>query len=136
MTGKRTSPVLRWLSVVLRGLHLATVILLGAALLHAPLDTGHAAWGVLLSGAALMALDLWTKPHMLMEWSGGALLLKLGIVAWMAVDPHLRPPLFWLLVAWSAIFSHAPASFRHAPWWGKRVASHPGVEDPAGPRRT
>lgn len=113
------NPFVRWLSVVLRGLHLATVIGLGAALLGAPLDGGHLALGVLASGAAMMALDIWSKPRMLAEWSGAALLIKLALVAWMAVDWQARLPLFWVLVLWSAVFAHAPASFRHAPWRGR-----------------
>ncbi|MEW5788759.1 MAG: hypothetical protein AB1899_12980 [Pseudomonadota bacterium] len=117
MSEVRRAPLPRWLGVAFRAVHLATVVGLGAALLGAPLD-GHAqALGVLFSGAAMMALDLWMKPHLLREWSGAALLLKLGVVAWMAVDAGLRLPLFWGLVLWSAVFAHAPASFRHAPWW-------------------
>lgn len=110
------SPFTRWLSVVLRGLHLASVIGLGAALLGAPLDAHHQSMIVLISGGAMMGLDLWLKPHGLLEWSGAALLLKLLVVAWMAFDAGMRLPLFWLLIMWSAIFAHAPASFRHARW--------------------
>jgi hypothetical protein len=113
-TGKSGFP--RWLSVVLRGLHLAAVIGLGAALLGAPLDGGLQSLGVLVTGAAMMALDLWMKPHLFQEWAGAALLIKLAGVAWMALDAGLRAPLFWLLVAWSALFAHAPGSFRHARW--------------------
>lgn len=119
MTGSGRNPFARWLSVVLRGFHLATVIGLGAAVLGAPLDGHLQAMGVLASGAAMMALDLWMKPHLFKEWSGAALLIKLGVVGWMALDAGLRAPLFWLLVAWSALFSHAPASFRHALWLGR-----------------
>lgn len=119
MTGTGRNPFVRWLSVVLRGLHLVTVIALGAALLGAPLDGHIQAMGVLVSGAAMMALDLWAKPHLLKEWSGAALLIKLVLVGWMAADAGLRVPLFWLLVVWSAIFAHAPASFRHAVWLGR-----------------
>lgn len=119
MTGTGRNRFVRWLSVVLRGLHLVTVIALGAALLGAPLD-GHAqSLGVLASGAAMMALDVWVKPHLLKEWSGAALFIKLVLVGWMAADAGLRVPLFWLLVVWSAIFAHAPASFRHAVWLGR-----------------
>ncbi|HNA82893.1 MAG TPA: hypothetical protein PLQ64_10500 [Thiobacillaceae bacterium] len=117
MSGRHPFP--RWLSVVLRGLHLATVIGLGAALLGAPLDAHAQSMGVLISGAAMMALDLWMKPQLVREWSGAALFIKLGVVGWMALDATLRVPLFWALVAWSAVFAHAPASFRHAPWLGR-----------------
>jgi hypothetical protein len=104
--------VVRWLSVVLRGLHLATVIGLGGAVLGAPLDASGQAIGVLASGAAMMAMDLWLRPGLLKEWSGASLLLKLAMVAWMAFDADQRLALFWLLVLWSTLFAHAPASFQ------------------------
>ena len=109
-------PILRWLSVALRGLHLVTVITLGAAVMGAPLSLEQQSIGVLLSGIAMFALDLWNKPRMLLEWSGVALIVKLGIIALMALNSELRLPLFWGVVMWSAIFAHAPASFRHATW--------------------
>ena len=109
-------PVLRWLSVLLRGLHLAAVIGLGAAVMGAPLSLHQQSMGVLLTGIAMLALDLRNKPRMLLEWSGAALIFKLAIITLMALSEELRLPLFWIVVVWSAIFAHAPASFRHAPW--------------------
>lgn len=104
--------------MALRGVHLATVIGLGAAVLGAPLSVQQQSLGVLLSGFAMLAIDVWSKPRMLLEWSGAALILKLAAVAWLAIDADLRLPLFWGVVVWSAIFAHAPASFRHASWRG------------------
>lgn len=108
----------RWASVGLRGLHLVTVIGLGAAVLGAPLSAGTQALAVLLSGLAMTAVDFWGDTRLFRDRSGQALLLKLLLVGVMAVSASLREPLFWLIVVWSAIFAHAPASFRHAPWWG------------------
>ena len=105
---------LRWINVILRGLHLVAVILLGAGLLGAPLDAGHAALGVAATGFAMFGLDIWRKPQQLREAAGIAVLLKLVLVGWMAIDPSARPILFWLIVAGSAISAHAPARFRHA----------------------
>lgn len=116
LTGQPRTPALRWIGVLLRGLHLVAIIGLGAALLGAPLDDRTQALAVLTSGAALMALDLWVKPHLVWEWSGAAQFLKLAGVVWMAFDASVRLPLFWLVVVWSAIFAHAPARFRHASW--------------------
>ena len=36
----------------------------------------------------------------------------------MVLWPAVHAPLFWLVVVWSAVFSHAPASFRNAPVFG------------------
>ena len=105
---------LRWINVILRGLHLVAVILLGAGLLGAPLDAQHAATGVAATGFAMFALDIWRKPQHLREAAGIAVLGKLILVGWMAFDASARPVLFWLIVAGSAISAHAPARFRHA----------------------
>jgi len=101
----------------LRSLHVVTVIGLGAAVMGAPLSLHGQSIGVLVTGIAMFALDLKTKPRMLLELSGAALVIKLGVIALMALNSELRLPLFWGLVVWSVIFAHAPASFRHATWW-------------------
>lgn len=111
--------LLRWLNVFLRGLHLVAVILLGAGLLGAPVSSDTASYGVALSGFAMLALDMMRKPGHLRETAGVAVLVKLLLVGWMALDPVSRPVLFWLIVAGSAIFAHAPARFRHAVLWGR-----------------
>ena len=106
----------RWLSVFLRGAHLIAVIGFGAALLQtppAPLPQ-HLSSAVLVTGILIWALDLWHRPSHLCEGAGLSMLLKLALVAWMIFAPDLRIPLFWIVVGWSAVFSHAPASFRNA----------------------
>ncbi len=111
----------RWLNVVLRGLHLIAVILLGASLLGAPVAGALAVVGVAATGFAMLALDIWKKPGHLREAAGLAVVIKLFLLAWMAMSVSFRPVLFWLIVAGSAIFAHAPASFRHAVLLGKRA---------------
>lgn len=106
----------RWLNVGLRGLHQVAVVVLGAAVLGAPVAAGPSAIAVLATGLILFAMDLSTKPGLLGERAGMAVLLKLALVAWMALDASARPWLFWLVVAWSTVFAHAPASFRHGRW--------------------
>lgn len=112
----RDFPGRRWLSVFLRGAHLLAVIGFGAVLLgapHAPLQE-HAGTAVLVSGVLLWLLDLWHRPVHLVEGAGLSMLLKLALLAGMLVAPDLREPLFWIVVAWSAVFSHAPSRFRNA----------------------
>lgn len=106
----------RWLSVFLRSAHLIAVISFSAAVLHAPpvLRPGLAGGAVLITGVLVWLLDLWHKPAHLVEGAGLSMLLKLVLVAWMIFAPGLREPLFWIIVAWSAVFSHAPSSFRNA----------------------
>jgi hypothetical protein len=65
---------LRWINVILRGLHLIAVILLGAALLGAPQVGTQIAIAVAATGFAMFALDIWRKPQHLREASGIAVL--------------------------------------------------------------
>ena len=114
--GQRDFPGRRWLSVLLRGAHLIAVIAFGAVLLQAspaPLPE-HAGSSVLVTGILIWLLDLWHRPAHLIEGAGLSMLLKLVLVGWMIVSPGLREPLFWSIVGWSAVFSHAPSSFRNA----------------------
>ena len=80
---------------------------------------GDASLGVAASGMAMFILDLWRKPGHLRETAGLAVLAKLLLVVWMAMDAPSRPVLFWVIVAVSAIFAHAPGQFRHAVLIGK-----------------
>ncbi len=116
MPGPRLSTFLRWLDVFLRGAHLASIVLLGAAVLGAPLAPGPAGGAVLASGVLMLITEVWNRPELVRQWTGLSLLLKLGLVAWMMAAPALRQPLFWLIVGWSAVFAHAPSTFRHRRW--------------------
>jgi hypothetical protein len=109
----KAPPLRRWGNVALRGLHLIAVIVLGAGLLGAPVATGTAAMGAAITGVVMLILDTWTHPNHLREAAGFAMLVKIALVAWMALDANIRPLLFWFIVAGSALFAHAPARFRH-----------------------
>ena len=112
----RDFPGRRWASVVLRGVHLIAVISFAVTLLREPPIPlpEHDGVAVLTSGLLVWLLDLWHRPAHLLEGAGLSMLAKLVLVAAMIVWPEQRVPLFWIIVAWSAIFSHAPRSFRNA----------------------
>lgn len=112
----RELPGRRWLTVVLRTAHLVAVIWLGACLMTEPLAASlrlaHTA--VTLTGVAMFGVDLWCHPGHLRERAGAAMIVKLALIAAMAAAPAHALTLFWVVVVWSAVISHAPASFRHA----------------------
>lgn len=106
----------RWSSVLMRSLHLLAVVAFGALLLGAPYVPLQEYVGILVlaSGVLLWAIDLRLHPAHLVEGVGVSMLFKLALLVGMLVVPSLREPLFWIVVAWSAVFSHAPGSFRNA----------------------
>lgn len=120
MAADRADRARRWLSVVLRGIHLVAVVQFGAEVLGTRPASASGGMAVLFSGLALWALDIWQKPEHLHEVAGLSMLLKLLLIAGMILFPALRLPLFWTIIVWSAIFSHAPSSFRNIPWIANR----------------
>jgi hypothetical protein len=113
-TAAKRPSLIRWANVAVRGAHLITIVGLGAALLGAPVSAATYGMAVVASGAVLLALELADKPSTLFEASGVSLLFKLFLVAWMALDRQAPLALFWIVIAWSAFFAHAPSAFRHA----------------------
>lgn len=113
----RDFPGRRWLSVIMRGAHLISVISFSASILVTPpVPPGYSGAAVAVTGFIVMLLDLWHRPSHLVEGAGLSMLLKLVLLAGMFVLPDLREPLFWIIVGWSALFSHAPSRFRNARW--------------------
>lgn len=102
----------RWLGIVLRTLHLAGVVWLGAALLGAPVGAGGG-WLTLLSGLGLFASELIDGRVAVQELAGAVVVAKLGVVAAMLAWPAAALPLFWTLLMVSALSSHAPKGLRH-----------------------
>ena len=117
---RKLSEPLRWANILLRGLHMAAVVVLGAALLGAPVSAGRAVAALAATGTVMLALDTWKRPSHLLEASGVALEIKLLLVFWMAWDESMRTVLFWLIVAGSTLFSHASSAVRHLPVLGRR----------------
>lgn len=105
----------RWLSVLLRSLHIAGAVWLGAAVLGAPLGHRAPAALVLASGVLMLVMDLRAGRIALRELAGAAVLGKLLLVAWMVLDRAHAGWALALLVVVSSITSHAPKNVRHWP---------------------
>ena len=108
----RDSTGRRWLNLSLRTVHLAGIVLLGAALLGTG-EAGTAAWLTLISGLAMFAGDAWANPAHLREVAGFGVLAKLGLVALMVAHPASALPVFWAVLVLSTLLSHAPGALRH-----------------------
>lgn len=112
-SGYRDFPGRRWLVVLLRAAHLAGVVGVGAGLLAGVGAAPAFVQLMVLSGVAMALLDAWSNPVWLRELAGLSLLVKFALLGWFVVDDANRPLLFWLILVFSVIFAHAPASFRH-----------------------
>jgi len=108
----RDFPGRRWLNLSLRTVHLGGIVLLGAALLGVG-DLAIGAWLTLLSGLGMFAGDAWANPSHVREVAGCGVLVKLGLVALMALYPPVALPLFWTILVISTLLSHAPGTLRH-----------------------
>ena len=108
----RDFPGRRWLNLSLRTIHLAGVVLLGAALVGAG-EVRTAAWLTLISGLAMFAGDIWANPAHLREVAGFGVLAKLLLVAVMVAHPSLALAIFWAVLVLSTLLSHAPGALRH-----------------------
>jgi len=113
MASKRDFPGRRWLSIALRSLHLAGVVLAGAGIFG---NGAHLAFGIALmlpTGFALYGIELLRHPDCWREVAGLLTPLKLAALAVMMLAPEFAGPLFWLLLIASSVVSHAPWEFRH-----------------------
>ncbi|MER2541766.1 MAG: hypothetical protein ABTQ26_21185 [Azonexus sp.] len=108
----RDFPGKRWLNLGLRTVHIAGIVLLGAALLSGT-NPSLGAIITFVSGFGMFASDTWANPLQLREVAGFGVLVKLGLILWMAVQPTLAIPIFWLILVISTLLSHAPGALRH-----------------------
>jgi hypothetical protein len=106
----------RWLSVLLRSVHISTMaILLGGVFLSAGHDEIRAAnWAALLSGCFMLFMDILKSPRVLLQGSGLFVLLKLALLS---VGFFFLPGqrFYWYLAATfiASIGSHMPSGLRH-----------------------
>ena len=105
----------RWLSVALRTAHLAGVVWVGAAVVAGQSVDPRASALMVASGVALLLGELRAGRMALLELAGAVVLLKLGLMVWMALDARQAPWIFWTLLVASSISSHAPKAWRHWP---------------------
>lgn len=112
----RDFPGRRGVLVVLRTLHLVGVVLVGAALFgEVTSDIGlrHGATLLLLSGAGMFLMDIWACPAVLREAAGVGVIVKLLLLATVAIHPGWANYIFWTVLVLSTLLSHASRAVRH-----------------------
>jgi hypothetical protein len=101
--------------VALRSAHLAAVSWLAVALHAAPAQQHQAGLLLLVSGAALLVLELADRRVRLDEAAGAVVLAKLAAAGAMVLWPGAALWLFWGLLLVSSASSHMPKDWRHWP---------------------
>ena len=98
---------------ILRMIHVGGLAGLSAAILAAGGDAAR--WGTLMfvSGVGIVALDAWANPMYFRQAKGVGTLGKLGLVALMVAWEPGRVGLFWFVLCFSVLLSHAPGRLRH-----------------------
>jgi hypothetical protein len=105
----------RWAGVGLRSAHLAAVSWLAVALYGVPAQQHVAGLLLLVSGAALLAIELADRRVRLAEAAGAIVLIKLVLAGAMLLWPEAALWLFWGLLLVSSASSHMPRDWRHWP---------------------
>jgi hypothetical protein len=113
MVGRKDIPWRRWLSIALRSLHLAGVVLAGAAVFGRGTLSIAGIVLMLLTGFALYGIELSRHHDLWREVAGVFIAVKLLLLAVMLLVPESAEPLFWFLLISSSVVSHAPWDFRH-----------------------
>jgi len=113
----------RWWNVTLRTVHLVGFgLLLGG---HAwgvePASLETTLWTVILSGAGLMALELFKTARWLVLGKGVAVLLKLGLLLLVPFFWEARLPLLLAVTVIASIGAHMPSRYRHYSLLDRRV---------------
>ena len=101
--------------VVLRSVHIAAMgLVLGGVALGAGFGRLHLAILVtVLSGLVLASLDFRKGPGFLLQGSGLALLLKLGLLGLGQAFPGARLPWYLAATVVASVGSHMPGAWRH-----------------------
>lgn len=109
----------RAVKIALRTVHLVGVAGIGGGFLYgAEMDAWRGyLYLTLLSGVAMMALEIWSNGIWLLQLRGMAVIVKLIALAAMTVTPDLEAPLFLAIVVISGVIAHAPGDVRYFSIW-------------------
>lgn len=112
----------RWVSIVMRSLHLIGIAGVGAAFLFQLPETQWIPYMVLTlsSGSAIMLLEIWSNGIWLIQLRGLSTLLKLLILSTTFII-GLQSYILVAVILVSGIMSHAPAKVRYYSVFHRKI---------------
>lgn len=112
----------RWISIVIRSLHLIGIAGVGAAFLFQLPETQWIPYMVitLSSGSAMMLLEIWSNGIWLIQLRGLSTLLKLLILSTTFII-GLQSYILVAVILVSGIMSHAPAKVRYYSVFHRKI---------------
>ncbi len=121
-------PGQRWVDISLRTLHLVGLSGAGYGFLGAGDNFEWRPFLLLtvLSGTAMMLISIWSNGIWLLQLRGQTILLKLGLLGLILIQPDCHAELFIAVIVLSGLISHAPANTRYySVFYGRRIDSVP-----------
>jgi hypothetical protein len=111
----RRLPHARAWNVAARTFHLAAIsVLVGGHVFHAPAERLLPwLWVAILTGAALMAIEMYSTFDWLAQGSGLFVIAKLAVLLAVPIAWPARVPMLFAVVALAAVGSHMPGRYRH-----------------------
>lgn len=111
----RVFPAQRWVRISLRTLHLIGVAGVGGGFLYGaePASWMPYLWLTVLTGVAMVGVELWSTGLWLIQVRGLSVVVKLGLIAWLLRADQLELPLLITVLVISGVVSHAPADVRY-----------------------
>jgi len=115
---------MRWARTSLRTVHLIGVAGLGGGFLYGaePASWLPYVWLAVVTGTAMVVLELWSTGLWLIQVRGLSVVVKLGLIACLLRAGDLQVPLLIAVLVISGVVSHAPADLRYfSVFHGRRI---------------
>ena len=112
-TPTRNFPGMRWVKILLRAIHVLFVAGLIGASMFAEEESTPWFQGTLISGLAILFLDLYASAVFVLQVRGLIIFLKAGVLIFLTQLGDAAPWALCGLLLISVVSSHAPSKFRY-----------------------
>ncbi len=116
----------RWIKITLRTVHIIGIAGIAGSFLS---DALTDRWPIylhltILSGIAMVLLDIWANGIWLLQMRGMVILLKIALFSLLFISNEYAGPIFITIITISALIAHAPSDVRYySIFHRKRIGS-------------